>query len=119
MSASYNGAEVPMPQDQATDFPIQTLNEGIESPELDQKQKDYVDLEKNESTDDVEVKVESTKDSAVELTPNEAFTWNVDGDQSPCEYLSLPDLVISLSLFSPRSSSLRTEHRRSQYPLQQ
>jgi hypothetical protein len=24
------------------------------------------------------------KAEAVELTPNEAFTWNVDGDQSPC-----------------------------------
>lgn len=21
-----------------------------------------------------------------ELTPNEAFTWNVDGDQSPCRF---------------------------------
>lgn len=25
------------------------------------------------------------KAEAVELTPVEAFTWNVEGDQSPCE----------------------------------
>lgn len=25
------------------------------------------------------------KAEAVELIPNEAFTWNVDGDQSPCK----------------------------------
>lgn len=26
------------------------------------------------------------KAEAKELIPNEAFTWNVDGDQSPCKY---------------------------------
>lgn len=83
MSASYNGIEAPIPRDQATDFPIQTFYASTESPELDQKQEDNVDLEKNESTDNVEVKVESIKDPGVELTPNEAFRWNVDGDQSP------------------------------------
>lgn len=119
MSASHSGVEAPIPRGQGAIFPIQTLNEGTESPDLDQKQEDYVDLEKNESTDDAEVNVESTEDLGGELTPNEAFTWNVDGDQSPCEYLSLLGSIISLSLFSPRSSSLCAQYRRSQYPLQQ
>ncbi|KIR43930.1 OPT family small oligopeptide transporter [Cryptococcus deuterogattii 99/473] len=83
MSASHSGVEAPIPRGQGAIFPIQTLNEGTESPDLDQKQEDYVDLEKNESTDDAEVNVESTEDLGGKLTPNEAFTWNVDGDQSP------------------------------------
>lgn len=119
MSVSHSWVEAPNPPDQGTDLPIQTLHEGTEYPDLNQKQEDHVDLEKNESTDDVEVNVESTEDLGGELTPNEAFTWNVNGDQSPCGYLSLCGLVISLSLFSPRSSSLRAQYRRSQYPLQQ
>lgn len=119
MSASHSGVEAPNPRDQGAGLPIQTLNEDTESPDLDQKQEDYVDLEKNESTDNVDVNVEPTEDLGGEFTPNEAFTWNVDGDQSPCGYLSLRGLVISLSLFSPRSSSLRAQYRRSQYPLQQ
>lgn len=99
MKASHSGVEAPNPRDQGTGLPIQTLNEGTESPDLDQKQVDYVDLEKNESTDDVEVNVESTEDLGGELTPNEAFTWNVDGGQSPCGYLSLCVVQLSAYLF--------------------
>lgn len=30
----------------------------------------------------------------LELTPNQAFKWNVDGDQSPCKSASLSLIVV-------------------------
>lgn len=53
-------------------------------------------LKKDDLTKETVVDVEGNKDSetesmirdraeATELTPVEAFKWNVDGDQSPCK----------------------------------
>jgi hypothetical protein len=48
---------------------------------------------------------------AVELTPQQAFAWNVDGDQSPCEHRSLPrDEAIAHNTCSPRGCRLCTQH---------
>lgn len=43
-----------------------------------------VDVEGN--TDSESEKMIRDRAEATELTPVEAFKWNVDGDQSPCEY---------------------------------
>ena len=55
-------------------------------------------VETNVSDEDVDTYADKEKGSdegeeliyradKTELTPVEAFKWNVDGDQSPCEYL--------------------------------
>ena len=49
----------------------------------------------------------------VELTPQEALKWNVDGDQSPCGFfLEWPKKIVAIKQFayiyiSPRGGSMR------------
>lgn len=62
-------------------YPVQ------DSKEKDVVRTDTVDVEgslNNESKEFLKDRAEAT-----ELTPTEAFKWNVDGDQSPCTFRSL------------------------------
>ena len=54
-----------------------------------------------------------TGEEIKEIIPTEAFKWNVDGDQSPCRYLFIPETGIQKSNApsSPRSGSLCAKHR--------
>lgn len=55
------------------------------SEEKDVIQANLTDVEGNIDADDTKVPLYRSEET--ELTPAEAFRWNVDGDQSPCKNL--------------------------------
>lgn len=61
----------------------QVSSPGNGSNEKDIIQADVSDVEGNIDTDDT--KIPFCRAEKTELTPAEAFRWNVDGDQSPCK----------------------------------
>lgn len=83
---------------------------------------DAVDVEG--SIDEESKRLVADRAEATELTPVEAFKWNVEGDQSPCKTCSwiVVDhrrLLTVCAHASSRSRGLCTQHRRSQSSLQQ
>lgn len=80
------------------------------------------DLEDGDGCD-AEIKRLAEKAEAVELTPVEAFKWNVDGDQSPCQS-TIRCLTTSYPRYtdmacSPRGCCLCSQHGRSRHAVQQ
>ena len=80
------------------------------------EEKDFIkanlaDVEGNIDADDTKVPLYRPEET--ELTPAEAFRWNVDGDQSPCKSLG-PDSInkeTKLRVLSSRGRSIRIQHR--------